>query len=428
MSARLHRTGAKPVRLVHIGLGAFFRAHQARFTQLASDGDAWGYAAFTVRSPRQAELLRAQACLYTLTERGADGAVSRVVDQISAAHDGADIEALRRYLAAPEVAVVTLTITEAGYAAGSGADAAEDVDGVRRAVAGEQVVPQSPLARLAVALDARRAADAGPLAVVPCDNLPGNGDAARRALMAYAAGAPELASWIAENVSFVSTAVDRITPRLSDEDSAQAADAAGYEDIAPVVTETYSEWVLAGAFPAGRPDWESAGAIIADDIEPYERRKLRMLNGAHTLLATAGLRRGLRTVDEAIAHPELAELVRAWWVEAGSTLPTDLDAGAYAEALRTRFANPSLKHALVQIAENTVVKLRTRVVPVILQRAEEGASSPAGLRTLAEWALAVQEGVLPDEVPGEGVERIRNLVPAISDGSALEEALEAARL
>lgn len=398
MSAPLTRGARKPVRLVHLGLGAFFRAHQARLTQLAADGAEWGYAAFTARSPRQAELLAKQDALYTLTERSQEGDAVDVVDQISAVHDGADLDALRMYLARPEVAVVTLTITEGGYEAAA-SDAppavADDIERIRAALGGGGPIPTSPLARLAVALDARRVTGGGPIAVVPCDNLPGNGDVARRAIAAYASASPALGRWIEENVSFVSTAVDRITPRLTPAETRGAALRAGRDDAAPVVTEPYVEWVLAGAFPAGRPRWETSGAVFASDIEPYERRKLRMLNGAHTLLAVAGLRRGLATVDEAIAVPEISELVDAWWAEAGSTLPADLDAPAYARALRARFANPRLRHALAQIAENGTVKLETRVLPVLRARRDEGRACPAGHRVLAEWARAVEEGVLP---------------------------------
>lgn len=422
MSGPLARHGRMPVRLVHLGLGAFFRAHQARFTQLAGDGADWGYAAFTARSPRQAELLAAQDCLYTLTERSQAGDVVHVVDQISAVHDGAELDALRTYLSRAEVAVVTLTITEGGYEAATAdarSSALGDIERVRRAVAGADDVPVSPLARLVAALDARRSADAGPIAIVPCDNLPGNGEVARRAVTTYAAASPDLLRWIEENVSFVSTAVDRITPRLSREEAADAAARAGFLDAAPVVTEPYAEWVLAGEFPSGRPLWETAGAVFAADIEPYERRKLRLLNGAHTLLAIAGLRRGLTTVDEAITAPGIRDLVDAWWEEAGVTLPSALDSDEYARALMVRFANPSLRHALVQIAENCAVKLETRILPVLNARRNEGLDSPGGLRILAEWALAVEEGVLP---PGRDSIAARQLL-AGGNASALSAAV-----
>lgn len=424
-----HRT-RKPIRLVHLGLGAFFRAHQARLTQLTEDASDWGYAAFTVRSPHQAEQLHDRDCLYTLIERSGEGDDVMIVDQLSAVHDGADLAALRGYLADPAVAVVTLTITEAGYggAGVAGAGSQDDVALVRRSLAGEPVAPRSPLARLLVGLDARRVAGAGPLAVVSCDNLPDNGEVARNAVTSFAAGETDLIRWIDENVSFVSTAVDRITPRLSAEGSTLATAQAGYVDPSAVVTEPYAEWVLAGEFPAGRPRWETAGAVFTGNIEPYARRKLRMLNGAHTLLAIAGLRRGFTTIDEAIGDSRLAALADDWWCEAARTLPPDLDADAYAQALRKRFANGALRHLLAQIAENMTAKLESRIIPVIREGHEAGLTCPAGLRVLAEWAHASDERVLGRTMPGLlAAECISRLVPT-APMESIEHALELARI
>jgi fructuronate reductase len=400
----LARTSRKPIRLVHLGLGSFFRAHQARLNQLAADGDEWGYAAFTVRSPKQAELLEAQDGLFTLTETSAEGTETNVVDQISAAYAGDDMDALRRHVSDPAVAIVTLTITEGGYGIVEG-DALLVRDGG---------VPASPLARLTLALDARRAAGAGAIAVVPCDNLPENGEAARMSLEAYSSDIPGLTAWIRENVSYCSTAVDRITPRIDDAERASIAEASGYDDASPVVTEHYVEWVIGGSFPAGRPAWETAGVILTGDVTPYEDRKLRMLNGAHTILAIAGPRRGHATVDQAIADPELREIVDAWWVEAGSTLPAELEPATYADGLRERFANPALSHQLSQIAENMLVKIGSRILPVIRERRAAGLPHAAGSRALAEWALATA---------GDALE----LDPE-HDRAALDDALAAAKL
>jgi len=400
----LTRVSRKPIRLVHLGLGSFFRAHQARLTQLAADGDEWGYAAFTVRSPRQAELLEAQDGLFTLTETSAEGAEVSIVDQVSAAYAGDDLDALRRHLADSAVAAITLTITEGGY----------DIDDDDARAVRDGGVPTTPLARLALALDARRRAGAGPIAVISCDNLPENGEVTRMSLEAYTRETPELQQWIRENVSFCSTAVDRITPRIDDAERAALAAASGYDDASPVVTERYVEWVISGSFPAGRPAWETAGVVLTDDVTPYEDRKLRMLNGAHTILAISGPRRGYTTVDQAIEDPELRQLVDAWWAEAGSTLPAELEPLAYAEGLRERFANPSLSHQLSQIAENMRVKFDSRILPVIRERRAARLPHAAGTRALAEWALATAGD--PLELDPE------------HDQAALDDALAAAAL
>ena len=183
-----------------------------------------------------------------------------------------------------------------------------------------------------LALAARRAAGAGPLAVVCCDNLSNNGTVARNAVAGFAgAWDAGLAAWIDANISFVSTSVDRITPRTTDADLAAVEAACGYRDNSPVVAEPFSNWVLSGDFPAGRPRWEDAGAVFVADIEPYENRKLWLLNGAHSLLAYAGQLRGHTTVAQALADPLCLQAVESFWDEAEANL-----AGSGTEAQNCR--------------------------------------------------------------------------------------------
>ncbi|WP_062525986.1 mannitol dehydrogenase family protein [Demequina rhizosphaerae] len=385
--------GTPPPRIVHLGLGAFHRAHQAWYTAHADDAAAWGIAAFTGRSPREADALAAQECLYTVAARGADGDEVEVVGSIVEAHHGADVDALRGLVARPEVAVVTLTVTEAGYrllpdGTPDPGDTAMVADlAVLRARMGE---PATPLGRLVVALDARRRACAGPIAVVPCDNVPGNGPWVREGVLALASALDDaLAAWIASDVSFVSTSVDRITPRRAEGDESLAA-AAGWIDGSPIVTEPFSDWILSGGFPAGRPAWETAGARLVDDIEPFENRKLWMLNGAHTVLASLGRLRGHATVADAIADPVCRELVEDVWDAAARHLPADVDAAAYRVALVERFANPRIVHLLEQIAQDSSVKLAARIVPVArLELAAGGEALPAAA-ALGAWIAAVR--------------------------------------
>jgi fructuronate reductase len=243
------------------------------------------------------------------------------------------------------------------------------------------------------ALEARRQADAGPIAVVPCDNMPANGPYVGRGVVGLARAAlPELADWISQNVSFVSTSVDRITPRTTREDIAAVAALTGWADASPVVTEPFSSWVLSGGFPAGRPDWERAGARFVADIEPYERRKLWLLNGAHSLLAYTGLRRGHRTVAEAVADEVSRSEVLALWDEAERHLPEGLDLAAYRGALLERFENGRIEHQLAQIAPEGLTKLCVRIVPVA--RAERAAGRPAGAAAAAigAWMALILDG------------------------------------
>lgn len=322
MSTRLTRTRpAPPVRMVHLGLGNFFRAHQAWYTHRANAGrpaeEQWGIAAFTGRSRRVADQLSAQEGLYTLMVDGADGAQAEVIESVVEAWPGTDLDAWHRWLAAPEVAVLTTTVTEAGYRAGSDggldlhdAEVQADLAAWR---SGDRGVLTTMPVKVASGLAARRAAGAGGLTVVPCDNLPGNGAVARGVVLGAARELdPALAAWVEEHVGFATTAVDRITPRPTPEDEQRAEELTGVADPAVVVTEPFAEWDLAGEFVAGRPAWEEAGAVLTDDVRPFETRKLWLLNGAHSLLAYAGSIRGHETVAAAMADEVVERWVRQW--------------------------------------------------------------------------------------------------------------------
>lgn len=389
-----------PVRIVHIGLGAFHRAHQAWYTDQVDQKREWGIASFTGRSPNVAELLSAQDGLYTLIERSGKGDQDQVIQSIVAAHDGADLETLCGLVAAPTTAIVTITVTEAAYYVGAdltldltAKTVAADIAKLRgsrnedKAFAPAGPSLESMAARLVVALDARRNAGSGAIAVVSCDNLSANGTAARNAIVGTAAAVDsELAGWIEENVSFVSTSVDRITPRTTKADIARVAEETGFADNAPVVTEPFRSWVFSGAFPAGRPKWEDAGAIFVDDIEPFERRKLWLLNGAHSLLAYAGQLRGHGTVAEAMADPACARWVEDLWNEAQQHLTKpELHIREYRAALLERFSNARIAHHLAQIAMDGTNKLRMRAVPILRAQRAAGRDGTGAARAIAAW-------------------------------------------
>ena len=296
---------AAPVRIVHLGLGAFHRAHQAWYTATVDTAQEWGIAAFTGRNPQAANELAPQDGLFTMIERSVAGDTASIVTSIVDAVDGSRLDRLLELLAAPTTSIVTLTITEAGYrltpdGMPNRADSAvvADIewlstnlaDGIPSSL---DRGPTSSLGRLVLGLEARRLAGAGPIAIVPCDNMPDNGKFVATGVLAMAAEvSDDLAAWIEKSVSFVSTSVDRITPRTTPDDLETAEALTGLRDNAAVVTEPFSDWVLSGEFPAGRPHWENAGARFVDEIEPFERRKLWLLNGAHSLLAYAGRLRG----------------------------------------------------------------------------------------------------------------------------------------
>jgi fructuronate reductase len=412
------RTQTPPARIVHIGLGVFHRAHQAWYTDRAHDRAQWGIAAFTGRDPQAALLLSAQEGLYTLIERGADRDSATVIASIVEARDGADLERFLALLASPSTALVTTTVTEAGYRLDpdgqpNAADPvlAADLRAISAALGRAELlapdggVPQSALGRLLLGFEARRRAGGGPIALVPCDNVPSNGTFVARGLHAMAARTnDELAAWIDRSVSFVSTSVDRITPKSTPADLATATELTGWRDRATVVTEPFRDWVLSGEFPAGRPAWESAGARFVADIEPFERRKLWLLNGAHSLLAYVGLHRGHDTVAQAMADRRCLEWVNEYWDEAARHLPlAELDIDAYRGALVERFENPRIEYQLRQIATDGVAKLRVRVAPVVIAERAAGADAQASIRAIATWVLLILGGAAFDDTEADAV-------------------------
>ncbi|MFC5931189.1 mannitol dehydrogenase family protein [Cryobacterium melibiosiphilum] len=407
-SARSGRARATPpVRIVHLGLGAFHRAHQAWFTAQVDEAGEWGIAAFTGRNAQAALELQPQDGLFTLIERSEAADAATIVTSIVEAVDGANLARLLELLAAPTTSIVTLTITEAGYRFGidglPNADdpaVAADVVWLRAAFSAATLPhdlahgPTTTMGRLLLGLEARRRAGAEPIAVVPCDNIPDNGEFLARGLGALARSvSPATAEWIAASVSFVTTSVDRITPRTTPADLNAAAALTGWCDDAAVVTEPFRDWVLSGRFPGGRPAWERAGARFVDDIAPFERRKLWMLNGAHSLLAYDGLLRGHDTVAEAMADPVCRARVNNWWDAVVRWLPPQgLELEAYRGALLERFDNARIEHRLGQISGEAVTKLRVRIVPTVLAERAAGRTAPSGLRAIGSWVALVLRG------------------------------------
>ncbi|MGO9080843.1 MAG: mannitol dehydrogenase family protein [Streptosporangiaceae bacterium] len=384
---------APPVRIAHLGLGNFFRAHQAACTDQAADAAQWGIAAFTGRSAGPAGDLAAQDGLYTLLVRGPEADRPQVISALSRVAGSAWLGGWREVFALPGLAVVTLTVTEAGYhrAPCGGLDLADPE--VAADVAALRARPPGALrtapGKLVAGFQARQAAGLGPVSVVPCDNVPGNGAMTRRVVGDLAAEAdPRLAAWIGQHVSYVTTMVDRITPRATHADRAGLLAASGIDDPACVVTEPFSEWVLSGDFAAGRPGWESAGARFTADLEPWENRKLWLLNGSHSLLAYAGSIRGADTVAQAIGDPLVRGWVGQWWDDAQRHLPLPAaEIAAYRSALLDRFGNPRIRHLLAQIAADGSQKIPIRILPVLRAELAAGRVPAGATRVVAAWVL-----------------------------------------
>jgi len=387
------------IGIVHLGLGAFHRAHQAAYLEAwlnRHGGGDWGICAASIRSNRAlVEALEAQGCRYHIAEY-ADASHVRVTEIRAirrVVFAAADKTVLLGQMTAPGTRIVSLTVTEKGYcqSPASGELLTGDPD-----VAHDLTRPEEPRTAPALLLEAlkrRRAAGTAPFTVLSCDNMPDNGARARRAVVALAANqSAALARWIEDEVAFPSTMVDRIVPALTD-DSRRKLDALiGFHDAAAVACEAFSQWVVEDRFPAGRPDWEADGVEMVADVEPFETMKLRLLNGAHSLLAYSGLARGKATVAEAVADPALLALVRAYLDEAAASLGerAGLDPAAYGAALLARFGNDALEHRLAQIAMDGSQKLPQRWLDGALVNLEQGRPVGATAEAVAAWIAHVR--------------------------------------
>ena len=362
------------IGIVHLGPGAFHRAHQAVYTQdaMAAKGGDWRIQGVSLRSTGVVDALNAQNGRYTLVTKGAEGAVYRVIE----AHAGALAAAnglgpVRQALARPETRIVSLTVTEKAYRVAENAGEGD-------------VIPL-----LVSALEARRQQGLLPFTLLSCDNLPNNGQTLCRAVLAFAeTQGAGLADWIAEQGRFPSTMVDRITPSVTPQLLSEVAAETGWSDRIPVETEPFSQWVIEDSFVDGRPAWEAAGAEMVTDVAPYEDMKLRMLNGAQSMVAYAGHMSGLTFVRDVMADDGLATLVARHMTAAAGTLNPDdgLDWRTYRDDLLARFRNPNLAHETYQIAMDGSQKMPQRIFAPALDAADAGQDVAAFAFATAAWA------------------------------------------
>jgi fructuronate reductase len=363
---------AVAVGIVHLGVGAFARAHPAVYTDDVLAGDpVWGIRGYTQRSTAVRDALAPQDGLYTLVERGVGAAPPRIV---GALREIGPPEAVVKGIGDPLVRVVTLTITEKGYRRGAGGrldgtDPLVRAD-LQTAAGADGGATRTAIGRLVAGLWLRCRDGAPGLTVLSCDNLPANGAALRAVVEDFCAAMPgtegaRLAAWIEREVTFPSCVVDRIVPATTAADRAEVERLLGVADAGPVVAEPFRQWVVEDRFAAGRPAWERSGAVFAADVAPYETAKLRLLNGAHSLLAYAGLLAGHATIAAAVADPVLADAARRLMAEDAAptlTVPPGFDLDAYQADILRRFADPALGHRTEQVAGDGSQKLPIRLL------------------------------------------------------------------
>ena len=351
--------------MVHLGIGAFARAHPILYTELAAEAAAdsgWGVQAVTGRRPEVAEILDRQEGLYGVLFRSATRNTIRLVGSITEVAPIQDRARVVAMIASPGTSVVTVTLTEKAYRA------------------------DAPVMRtLAEGVAARLAAGGKPLTLVCCDNLPSNGVRLREVLLAAWSPSPAAERWMERDLATPSTMVDRITPETTEADRRMASAMTGLRDDALVVAEPFGQWVVEDRFAAPRPPWELAGVEVVPDVHAHEHAKLRLLNGTHTLLACAGAVRGHATIAEAIADPMLRMWCARWHREARATLPAAMQGQGYSDAILERFANPALRHLSRQIARDTSQKIGMRILSVARLRLAAGYLPSAAAFAVGAW-------------------------------------------
>ena len=384
--------------IVHLGLGGFHRAHMARYVHNLMDARPdmlqWGIvgAGLMPGDRRMRDSLAPQDNLYTLVERsGTEEAVTVIGSLAGVVFAGEDSAALLDAIAQPGVRIVSLTVTENGYCLNR---ATKVLDPQHPLVLRDLAQPERPSSAIGIVVEAsRRRRDAGgqPFTAMSCDNIQHNGDVLREAVLALARlREPALAGWIAANITFPSTMVDRITPVTADADVAALAERHGIVDRWPVFSETFTQWVIEDRFAAGRPPLEEVGAQFVDDVAPYEFMKLRLLNASHLAVAGLGRLAGYVTIDEAMADPVMTRYMAALMDrETGPTLPDvpGIDLAAYKRTLIERFANAAIKDTVERV--NTDAPLNILVDP-IRDRLRAGAPLDLLALALAAWLRRVR--------------------------------------
>lgn len=376
--------------IVHLGIGAFHRAHQAVYTDaLLAEDPSWGILGVSLRSTDTRDALAAQDGLYSVSSVDGSGARRRVIGASTGVLVAPEDPALvLRRLSDPAVRIVSLTVTEKGYSHDPATGRLREDDADIRHDLADLDRPKTTLGTLVAGLKRRRTEGLAPFTVLACDNLPSNGHTLKGLVTRFAELVDlDLGKWVAGEVRFPSTMVDRIVPATTEADRASVTAALGLEDAWPILTEPFSQWVVEDNFSLGRPDWGRVGVEFVADVAPYEAMKLRLLNGSHSTLAYLGYLMGHETVAAAMGEPALARLVDGLMAhESGPTLPplaVDLD--AYRTALLARFHNPALKHRTWQIAMDGSQKLPQRLLGPIRDRLAIGAPIDRLALGVAAW-------------------------------------------
>ncbi len=398
--------------IVHIGVGGFHRSHEAVYLdQLMNRGSAmdWGVCGASVLGSGRAmrDVLVAQDGLYTVVVKHADGrweprVVGSIVDYLLLADDP---QRLVERLASPAIRIVSLTITEGGYNIDPSTDSFDETNPEVLGDLAHATAPSTVFGVVVEALARRRERGVPAFTVVSCDNIQANGAVAREAFASFAhLRDRELGSWVADEVRFPSSMVDRITPQTTDADRLEVSRRFGVDDRWPVLCEPFSQWVLEDSFGDGRPPFEDAGVHLVPDVEPYEQMKLRMLNAGHQALCYAGYLAGHRLVHEVAQDPLFAKFL--WDYMTGEAIPTlrpvpGIDLDSYARSLIERFSNAAVCDTVARLCRDTSDRIPKFLLPVIRHQIGVGGPVTRATAVVASWARyadGVDEGGEPIDV------------------------------
>ncbi len=409
------------VGIVHLGLGAFYRAFGAVYVAeaMAHSGGDWGIIGVSLQSPTTRDALAPQGWAYTsvtLAPNGQKTALTEVLQDVLVAPENP--AAVLAAMADPAVKIVSLTVTEKGYCHNPATGRLNpDHPDVQHDLA--TPLPRSAPGFLVRALALRRAAGADPFTILTCDNLPENGKLVRGVVLDLARLIdPSLADWIAAHARFPATMVDRITPATTPENIAQLAAQTGRHDAAPVLHEPFRQWVIEDDFVNNtRPDFAAVGVQMVGDVTAYEHMKLRMLNGTHSALAYLGYLAGHETIADTMANSAFAAYADQLWSEIipAVTAPAGVDLHVYAAALKARYANPAIRHRTWQIAMDGSQKLPQRILGTLSENLAAGRPSPGLCLAVAAWMRyvgGVDEAGNPIEVKDPLATRLRALSDA----------------
>ncbi|MGY2130341.1 mannitol dehydrogenase family protein [Blastococcus sp. SYSU DS0617] len=408
--------------IVHLGVGGFHRSHQAMYLdRLMEQGRAldWGICGVGVLpgDRRMAEVMAAQDCLYTLVVTHPDGflgarVIGSVVEYLLAPDDP---EAVVERMADPAIRIVSLTVTEGGYNVDAVSGAFDAADGAVRADLAPGAAPRTSFGLVTEALVRRRERGVAPFTVMSCDNIPGNGDVARRSFAAFAAlRDPALGAWVQAEVPFPNSMVDRITPATTDVHRTELARRFGVEDAWPVVCEPWTQWVLEDRFGSGRPPLEDVGVQLVDDVEPYELMKLRLLNGSHQAMGYLGTLAGYTFMHDVCQDPLFRRFLHGYMdQEATPTLAPvpGIDLESYKADLIGRFANPNVRDTLARLCAESSDRIPKFLLPVLRANLASGGEIRCSVAVLAGWARYA-EGVGEDGAPIEVVDPLRERLTA----------------